>query len=331
MRPRKKDRHLPPCVHFRHGAFYLVKNGKWTHLGADLSQALAEYGRRIAAPKGGMVALIDAALADASPHLAKSTRDQYRIAAGKLKHMFADLTPQAVTSRHVVQMRRMLRDTPNMANRCLSVLRTVFDYALEEQLVDFNPATGVKRLHEHTRDRLIRFEEFTSIYEKAGPRLRIIMAMLYLTGQRVMDVMQIKLTDLLDEGIAFKQQKTGARLVVRWTLELKTTVADALALRTIAKAPTLIHNRRGKAPDYSTVKLQWNQACAAAGVKDADMRDIRAMSGTATDDQGKNATGLLGHATPAMTKRYLRGRKVPHVDGPSFGQIVDTGQKDEQN
>jgi integrase len=80
----------------------------------------------------------------------------------------------------------------------------------------------------------------------------------------------------------------------------------------------LLHNRRGKAPDYSTVKLQWDTARSAAGILDVQMRDLRAMSITEADEQGKNPQKLAGHASPDMTRRYLRRKKVPKVDGPSF-------------
>jgi hypothetical protein len=59
MRPRKTDRHLPSCVYFRHGAYWLVKKGKWTRLSADLADALAEYARLLEQPAGGMAAMID--------------------------------------------------------------------------------------------------------------------------------------------------------------------------------------------------------------------------------------------------------------------------------
>ena len=62
MRPRKTDRHLPPCVYLRHGAYYLVRRGKWTRLAADLPEALKEYARLHAQPSGGMAALIEGAM-----------------------------------------------------------------------------------------------------------------------------------------------------------------------------------------------------------------------------------------------------------------------------
>lgn len=331
MRPRKKDRHLPPCVHHRHGAYWYVKGGQWKRLGTDLPAALAEYGRRIAAPIGTMDPLIEAAMNVICQGLKKNTVAQYKIGAAKLKHMLAEFTPQTVTQRSVVQLKRQLAGTPNMGNRCLSLLRMVFDYALEEQLVESNPVIGIRRLPEAKRDRLVSRPEFDAIYAKAGPRLQVLMDLWYLTGQRVVDVLNIRRADLVDEGIRFQQQKTDAKLIVRWTPELAAVVERAKDLHGNVKALTLLHNRRGKAPDYSTVKIQWDKARKAAGVENVQLRDLRAMSGTAANAQGKNATGLLGHKNPQMTDRYLRDREIPQVDGPSFGQVLDVGQKGHKN
>lgn len=333
MRPRKKDRHLPPCFHLRHGAAWYVKGGKWERLGpaTDLPACLAEYGRRVSTPVGSMDTLIDAAMIEICKGLAKNTRDNYRVAAAKLKHMLKQFTPAIVTQRDVVSLRRQLAATPNMANRCVSLLRQVFHYALEEELVDTNPVIGIERLTERKRDRLISRQEYDAIYACAGPRLQVLMDLWYLTGQRVTDVLNIRRADLVDDGIRFRQQKTDAKLIVRWTPELRVVVKRAGELHGNVKAITLLHNRRGKAPDYSTVKLQWDKARKAAGVEDVQLRDLRAMSGTATRQQGNDPTALLGHKNKAMTDRYLRDRETPQVNGPSFGQVLDVGQKGNKN
>lgn len=318
MRPRQKNKHLPPCVYHRHGAYYLVRGGKWERLGVDLSSALAEYGRRFSAPKGGMSALIEQAMPIITRKVSANTKRQYTIAARKLSAMLAEFAPEQVQQRHVAQIRLSMADTPNMANRCLTVLRLVFDYAVEQQLVDNNPATGIKRLEEAQRERLISPDEYRLIYAAAVPRLQVIMDLLYLTGQRVTDVLSIRRQDITETGIYFKQGKTGARLLVKWSPELRAVVDRAKKLCGNITALTLLHNRRGAAPDYKSVYEQWTTACGKAGVQDADLRDLRAMSGTAAEDQGINPTALLGHASPTMTKRYLRSKKIPTVEGPSF-------------
>jgi integrase len=313
-RPRKSDKHLPPCVYLNHGAYYHVRAGKWARLGSELPAALAEYGRLFGAVRGTMPELIGTVLAYLRPRLAKSTYAQYAIAAKKLQHIFAEYSPEQVQAKHVAQVKVALAATPNMANRVLSFLRQVFDYAVEQQLVPANPAIGIKRHAEAKRTRLLTPDERDRILAHCGPRLRCVVELCYLTGQRIRDVLGIRVADLLDDGIAFRQQKTGARLIVRWTPELRATVERAKALGGNVRALTLLYNRRGKAPDYRTIADQWRAACAAAGVEDANLHDLRAAAATAV---GRAQAGaLLGHASEANTARYLRSKDVPIVDGP---------------
>lgn len=325
MRARTKDKHLPPCVYLKHGAYWLVKKGKWERLGKDLAEALTAYAKLTAAPKGGMADLIDDALPGILHGKAKATKEQYNVAARQLKKIFQEFAPQQVKGKHVAKMKQAGRGNPNMFNRRLSVLRMVFDYAVDHEIVDSNPCAGIKRLPEKQRDRLLSPQEYEAIYTNAHPRIRSIMELAFLTGQRVMDVVNIHRADLKPDGIYFKQDKTDAKLVVRWTPELEAAIERAKALSTNVKALTLFCNRRGKAPDYKSIYAQWKAACEAAGVEDADMRDLRAMSATFAEAQGINPTKLLGHANEAMTARYLRGKKAPVVDGPSFRRLKDTG------
>lgn len=324
MRQRQHNRHLPPCVYQKHGAYYLVKGGKWKRLGDNLSQALAEYGRLHASPAGSMPALIEDALPFITRGRAENTKAQYLVAAKKLQLIMADFAPEQVTHKVVVQLRRGLADTPNMANRCLTVLRLVFDYALEEELLERNPCIGVKRLQEKKRDRLIDGTEFSKIYAHAPGRLQLMMELSYLTGQRLMDVVKIRRSDVKPEGIYFRQNKTDAQLIVAWTPQLRSAVDRAKALGGKVNAMTLFHTRNGSAPAYRTVYDQWVRACAAAGIEDTDLRDLRAMAATHAKAQGKDATALLGHASSTMTKRYLRDREVPIVEGPELDSIRQT-------
>lgn len=317
-RPRTKNKHLPPSIYPKHGAFYLVIKGKWHHIGYTLGEALAEYARRHGTAKGTMPALIDEYL-DSRSGLSDSTKAHYRSVAQKLNKILVEFSPQSVTSGHIVSIRRSMQKTPGMANLCLTFLRQVFDYALEQQLVTSNPVVGVKRNRMLARDRTLTMPEFEAIREKAGPRLQVIMNLLYLTGQRVGDVLTIKRANLLPEGIAFTQQKTGNRLVVRWGAELREAVETARKLNGNVLALTLLHNRRGKAPDYNTVLSQWRKACRLASVQNARMHDIRSMAAMAVEKPKE----LLGHTDEKTTKTYLRGKAIPIVDGPSFGRLID--------
>ena len=208
-----------------------MKASKWTKIGESLREALATYAgaHEFPSPQGSMAALIDEALAEIRRGLKPSTVKQYEQATKTLKRKFAQFTPEQVKPRHVAQLKRDLAKTPNMANRSLSVLRQVFAHGLEQQLpgIDANPVVGIRRHKEAKRTRLISIAEYVAIHKKAGPRLQVIMDLSVRTGERIGDVLRIRRTDLLDEGIRLEQMKTGAKRIVPWTLELRVVVGPA--------------------------------------------------------------------------------------------------------
>lgn len=322
-KPRKSQRHLPPCVYLKHGAYWHVKKGKWTRIGTDLREALNTYATLYGAKTGGMAELIGKVLAHVSPGLKPNTRKQYRKAANRLSEIFAEFAPDQVTQKDVAALKVAYSDRPNMGNRLLSILREVFRVALEWQLVESNPCIGIARHTERKRDRLITMAEYHAIRAVAPERLQIVMDMLVLTGQRPMDVVSLHRSDIREDGIYFKQRKTDAKLLVEWTPELRAAVERAKALQGTVQGMTLFRGRKGGSPAYKTVYDQWVSACKAAGVVDADLRDLRALSATEAEDQGHNPTALLGHTSEQMTRRYLRGKKTKVVQGPSIRQSVD--------
>lgn len=300
-RPRKNDRHLPPCVYASGSAFFHVVAGKWHPLGKDLPAALAEYARRIgAASQGGVPALIEKYLESIGKRLEDSTKQQYKSVCKKLSAIYAEFSPEQVRMKHVAAMMLHFTDKPATGNQCRAVLLEVFNFALQLQIVDTNPVIGVKRLKESKRTRLITPAEFDLIHGAGSHRLQATMDVLYLSGQRVGDVLAIDPADMLEEGLAVAQEKTGARLVIRWTPGLKAAVARLLVVR-------------GRRLSYDMIERDWLKATRAVGVLDAHLHDIRAMAATAV---GNGAQALLGHATEAQTQTYLRDRVVPVVDGP---------------
>lgn len=328
MRPRQKDRHLPSCVYLRHGAYWLVKRGKWTRLAADLPAALAEYARIVSHPAGGMPALIEETLPAILAGKRPATVKQYRIAARRLQEILAEFDPAQVKPVHVAQIQTSFEATPAVANRTVTVLRMIFGRALKAGLIESNPCVGIEPLPIAARTREITWDEYRAIYAQAGARLQCLMDLCLLTGQRIGDVLSIRRADLTEQGIAFRQQKTGKRLIVAWTPELRAAVERAKSLTGNVSALTLFYGRAGQPPRYQIVYRQWQAACKLAGVADANLHDLRAMSGTEADRQGVDATALLGHSDPKMTRRYLRDRSAKVVAGPrvldSIGHQLDT-------
>lgn len=320
MRPRGRDKHLPRCVYERHGAFWYVKRGKWTRLGTTLPQALAEYARLIAPPIGGCDVLLNRTLEKSKETVKPNTYAQYRIACEKLKPILAEFTPDLVESHHIAAILDHLRATPNMANRLLTFLRLAFANGLTWGLCRSNPCYGVKRHAERRRDRDLTHEEFSSIRSAAPASLQAIMDVCYLTGQRIGDVLSIRLSDIGKDGVYFRQQKTGKKLLVTMTVDLEAAIGRARSLHSNIRGMTLFHGRGGKPLSYYGVRSAFQRACQRAGIEDATLHDIRARAASDTKKQGKSPTALLGHTTEAQTVRYLRDRETEVVSGPSIGQ-----------
>lgn len=326
-RPRKRDRHLPACMYHRHGAYYLVRRGVWTRLGSELAASLREYARHVAATDGttpgrtsGMVALIDTMMPRLLRGKAAETQRQYRACAELLRAMLKEFEPHHLTARDVKAVRRELESTPGVANRTLTVLKLILAQAVEDELLEQNVAANVERIRMAPRTRRVTVAEYRSIYANADPLLQAVMHLCYATGQRVMDVAGIRTADIGEDGIYFEQAKTGKQLVVAWTSELRTAVAEARALKPNALRPPYLFGF--ETPTYAMIRKRWVKAVAAARVEGVTIHDLRAMSATDAEAQGIDAQVLLGHSDERTTRIYLRDKTVPIVAGP----VMRTGK-----
>ncbi|WP_444930244.1 hypothetical protein ACJJIF_21235 [Microbulbifer sp. SSSA002] len=86
---------------------------------------------------------------------------------------------------------------------------------------------------------------------------------------------------------------------------------------------------RGKSTLYSYrgIRDACDRGRAKAGVEDTTIHDIRAKSLTDAGRAGIDSQVLAGHASPAITERYIRLRETDNVAGPSLRQLLDNRQK----
>lgn len=317
MRPRQKDRHLPACVYLKHSSYWYVKKGKWQKLGDDLHSALTEYARIVAVPSEGVPALIDKAMPYITSKVADSTKKQYVYCAGLLKEIFAEFTPDRVTHGSIIQMQDMYAHSPVTANRMLTILKLVYQWAMDREIVQHNPCLSIKRMATKKRDRLITQAEYKLIYDAVPHWLQIIMDLCYLTGQRIGDVLKIEYGHLQDDGIFVEQQKTGKKLIVGWTPELHAVVNRAKDVDyKIKSLRYLLSGRAGTMRRHSNVWRYFKDAARKVGLGDTTLHDLRAMSGTNADNEGLDPTALLGHTDRRTTQTYLRDKSAKVVSGP---------------
>lgn len=311
MRKCPAGHHLLPRMYWKGRSYWHVKNNRWTKLGATYAQALRKYAD-VDQPRTQWGDLVNYTYD--RMEVSENTRKQYDIIRPRLVKAFAHLRPHEITVRHVYALMEEYADTPNMANRMLSVLRLVCDRGARLGAIDHNPALGVKRFTEKKRDRYITHTELSAILEKLSPKHRRVAEMAYLTGQRIGDVLSLTWDQVSQDGIMFTQQKTKVRLLVQSTPPLQ-ALLSACDKRKAHLFPVV---GKDSPMSYTAMRDAWRRAVKKAGVDHCTLHDIRAKALTDAKKQGLDPQALAGHRLESTTVRYLRSRDVPVVSGPTL-------------
>jgi len=201
------------------------------------------------------------------------------------------------------------------------VLRKMFSLAVNEwELVDENPALGVKMFRETKRERfatdddLARIGRWLSDAQKAGsvhPSFALAVRLLALTGMRLTEVLTLEWSavDIQNSVIRLADAKAGARTVALGAPARALLAALEVRGRYVVTGyePTT-HLRR------SAFRTGWRCLRAGTGLADLRPHDLRHTAGTFAAQAGANAflvRDFLGHKTLAMTGRYVERAADP--------------------
>ena len=311
-------------MYHKHGRYWYVKAGHWHKLSKDKSEAFRQY-LRITSPKGGVADLIDKTIANLD--IKESTRDQYLQMVPLLKTLFSGFAASEIDTQHIYDIKHRYKKKVSKFNRMRSILISVFQYAVERGECRFNPVREVPPYPEKGRDKYLTDDEYLAIRAKARPWLQIMMDLAYYTGQRVSDIIMFKESDVRAGEVYFRQRKTDNRVEIELNESIQAAVKQARALH---KTPGiyLFRTKAGKPYSYYTVRDAFRKARIAAGVENAQFRDIRAKAATDAERDGINPTLLLGHSSPGTTKRYLRNKRTIRSTGlSSIRQVLDNLDK----
>lgn len=318
-RPKINDRELPPRLRMKAGNYYYVAGQKWTPLGKDLSIAKLKWAELEGHVEGETFnAALDKYLAsDTFSALAENTRKSYRSAEDVLRKAFGKVRCATITPAHIyTYMDKM--PSKAMANVGLNVIKGAMKQAIRAGWITINPAEHIDRHKTAVRTRYLSDDEYRKVYEHARPVMRCIMTLAYITGQRQIDILKIRLSDLTDEGIFIMAQKTAKttakKQLFTWTDDLRAAVDEAKAIKRNIRGLTLFCSRRGSQYKGHMISQWWRDACKAAGVEGTQFRDLRSKAGTDAVAQGKDHQQLLGHASKSMSDRYVKLATVDRVE-----------------
>jgi integrase len=227
----------------------------------------------------------------------------------------------------VARLHHHMSGSPTGANRVLSLISKMF--ALAElwglRPANSNPARGIDRYEEKSRERLITAAELARLGDAlaahrgywAGPAA---IRLLVLTGMRKSEVLALKWDDIDPEGGAARlpDSKTGAKMIP----------IGAAALAVLSGLPKVEGNpfvlpaarpRRATADParpqhFIQLQTAWENITSAAGIEALRIHDLRhafASVGASGGDSLFIIGKVLGHADSKTTQRYAHLKNDP--------------------
>ncbi|WP_321913508.1 tyrosine-type recombinase/integrase [Paraburkholderia sp. J11-2] len=210
------------------------------------------------------------------------------------------------------------------ANRELALFSHIFNHAREIGLTKAaNPCAGIKKNEEEGRDVYVEDDIYSRVYECADEPTRDAMDLAYLAGQRPQDTLNYDERDIRGGFLFIDQGKTGTKLRMEVTGELKSVIDRIRARKSGYKvvSTALVVNEKGGRITQNALQKRFEAARVRADVPfDAfQFRDLRAKAATdKTDNTGdiRQAQKQLGHTSVTMTEHYVRKRRGDKV-GPT--------------
>lgn len=312
----KNNSGLPPRVTQKHGAYYylqpVIRHGKsstrWLHLGkteAEMYQALAGLKTQ---GTGLLAAIIQRYREQVLSKKARNTQATQNKQLDRLNKAFGHFQPRNLRPSHIAQYHDAVgTKAPYQANRELALITHVLKYAVRWGYIDDNPAREIQRHPEHARTRYITHAEYTAVRTLAPLWVQILMDLAYITGQRRADLLSLTRNQVTDAGLLITQSKTGKKLLIEWTPDLRATVARALAELPGPGVHSVyvICDTRGQRRRDAAFTTAWTRLMDKATAQGAiseryQFRDIRAKAGS--DSDGKH----LGHQNSATLHRHYK-------------------------
>ena len=248
----------------------------------------------------------------ADGRLSERTANGYRKQAGRtLRPKLGTMKIKDVTRRDIELA--LAKVAPVQRNRQLALASRLFNLfeTWEYRPQHTNPVRGIEKAREEPRDRVLAPSEIEALAGAlaSSDELFAVTAIrfLMLTGWRSGEALALRWADLNFE--------TGEALLPSTKIGRDNRPVGAFALELLAGLPKVSGNpfvfagARGAAIGYRKLRLVFASACAASGIGNARLHDIRRSVATTAAASGLSVLllrDLLNHKSVAMANRYAR-------------------------
>lgn len=224
------------------------------------------------------------------------------------KRVLRSLTRQEIEAWYRQRLQKVATAT---ANNEFAALRSLLTEAWRQELVEVNPAKGIKLKAPHNkRDRILSEAERARLHAAAMARadyLRPLYLLLYATGCRLSEALTLPRSRVSETHVIYHDAKTGAPRIVPVKPD---TMAVLRSWLDSHSSPWVFPGRGGKLT-FKTFYHKWYQLIESAGVADLTPHHLRHNFVSQLQMAGVSDTvimDLTGHKTLTMLARYSHSR-----------------------
>lgn len=259
-------------------------------------------------------------LEDYAKHNKTSWRDdRYRLDAN-MTPVFGDYILGDITSHHVERYKgKRLSDgvTRSTVNREITILKKMFNLAIDWGLASHNPVTRVRLFSENDtqKERILTYAEEARLLDHSPDYLRPVLIIALNTGMRRGEILRLRWEDVdLDQGhIAVRKTKSGKDRLIPINAQVRDVFSFLWPLR--GKSGLVFPNPATGKP-YTEVKKSFKEACRKAKIDGLRFHDLRHTFASRLVEAGVDIVtirDLLGHFSVKVTQRYTHPGKSQKI------------------
>lgn len=195
---------------------------------------------------------------------AASTQNTYLVYLKVIETHLGMAEINAVERRDVQALMDSMANRPGAANMLLLVLRNLFSFAKAREWITVDPSAAVEQFeggaeHEPWPEALVK-------EALADPSVRLPVALLYFTAQRIGDVCNMRWADIRDGHLFVRQQKTYEKTRTELEIRVHSSLTAILA-DTPKTALTILHGADGRPMKTEALRDRLQRWAAKRGHK----------------------------------------------------------------